>query len=95
MEYSDAQTPEELETERLVNALRATGNLHPLIARLRRGEGGPERGRDALQMLGELDLELLVQITLDALVDAFVEDPGLAHQPRRQVRGDGSGPGPL
>jgi hypothetical protein len=92
--YSDPETPEERETETLVKELRATRNLHPLITMLRRGEGGPERARDALLMLGELDLELLVQVALDTLIDGFVEDPELVHQPRRQVHGDDSGPDP-
>jgi hypothetical protein len=82
---------EDLETLELVNALIATGNLHPLIQRLRDGMVGPERARDALLVLGDLDLELLVQLALDSLIHQFVEDPGLAHQPRRESRG---GPGP-
>jgi hypothetical protein len=30
-----------------------------------------------LRLLGELDLDLLVQITLDRLITAYLEDPGL------------------
>jgi hypothetical protein len=91
--FSDTPTPEELETEKLVKALRATGNLLPLIAILRGGDGGPERARDALLMLGELDLELLVQVALDTLIHAFVENPELALQSRRQIRGEDPRPG--
>jgi hypothetical protein len=41
-----------------------------------------------LRLLGELDLDLLVQITLDGLITAYLEDPGLAHQPQRVGRWD-------
>jgi hypothetical protein len=86
-------TPEEYETAELIKALRATGNLRPLVAVLRNADGGPERARDALLMLGELDLELLVQIALDTMIHDYVEDPGLAHQTRRAIRGgDGGAP---
>ena len=87
MAFADDLPLEEQETLELVTELVATGNLQPLIARLRDGELGPERARDALRSLGELDLELLVQITLDGLVTTYLEDPGLAHQPRRVVPG--------
>ena len=90
--FADDLSPEESATLELVRQLVATGNLHPLIARLRDGELGPESARDALRTLGELDLELLVQITLDGLVTTYLEDPGLAHQPRREVRGQESVP---
>jgi hypothetical protein len=42
----------------------------------------------------EFDLELLVQVTLDTLIDAYVEDPGLAHQTRREIRGSDAGAAP-
>jgi hypothetical protein len=45
-------------------------------------------------LLGEFDLELLVQVTLDTLIDAYVEDPGLAHQTRREIRGSDAGAAP-
>lgn len=67
----------------LAAQLRDSGNLHALITRLRDGEVGPERARDALRLLAELDIDLLVQITLDGLISVYVEDPDLAHQPRR------------
>jgi hypothetical protein len=81
---------EERETLDLVAQLVASGNLHPLIARLREGDVGPERARDVLRVLAELDRDLLVQITLDSLIATYLHDPGLAHQPRRAVRGEGS-----
>jgi hypothetical protein len=91
---SEAPTPEERQTADLVKALRATGNLHPLVAVLREPDGGPERARDALMLLGELDLELLVQVALDTLIDEHVDDPAKARQTRRQIRGESPGPGP-
>jgi len=81
-------TPEEQTTLELVAALRDTGNLHPLIARLRAGEVGPELARDALRALADYDIDLLVQIALDTLITEYINDPGLAHQTRRQTRGD-------
>ena len=92
MAFADELPLEEQATLKLVRELVATGNLHPLIARLRGGELGPENARDVLRTLGELDLDLLVQITLDALASTYLKDPGLAHQPRRLVPGDLSVP---
>jgi hypothetical protein len=80
-------TPQERETAELVKALRETGNLFPLVSILRGADGGPERARDALLLLGELDVELLVQIALDTLIDDHFEDPALAQQTRRVIRG--------
>ncbi len=90
--FAEDLSPEEQATLELVTELVASGNLYPLIARLRDGQLGPESARDALRMLGELDLDLLVQITLDGLITTYLVDPGLAHQPRRDVRGQGSAP---
>ena len=81
-------TAEERQTLELVQSLIESGNLHPLIARLRTSDTGPERARDALKLLGDLDRELLVQLALDTLIEQYVEDPGLAHQTRRASRGD-------
>jgi hypothetical protein len=92
---SEAPSPEERQTADLVKALRATGNLHPLVAVLREPDGGPERARDALLLLGELDLELLVQIALDTLIEEHVVDSARARQTRRQIRGDSSGAAPI
>lgn len=88
MAFVDDLSPEEQATLELTTQLRDSGNLHPLIARLRDGDIGPESARDALRVLAELDLDLLVQITLDSLIATYVGDPGLAHQPRRVVRGE-------
>lgn len=85
--FADDLPPDERATLELVTDLAASGNLHELIARLREGELGPERARDALRVLGELDLDLLVQVTLDSLITTYLDDPGLAHQTRRAVRG--------
>jgi hypothetical protein len=38
-----------------------------------------------LRVLAEFDVDLLVRITLDGLVTTYLEDRGLAHQPRRVV----------
>jgi hypothetical protein len=91
---SEVPTPEERETALLVEVLRETGNLRPLVTVLRDDDGGPERARDALLLLGELDLELLVQIALDTLIHDYVEDHGLAHQTRREIRGSDTGAAP-
>lgn len=92
MAFAGDLPPEERATLELVRELVASGNLHPLIARLRDGEIGPESARDALRVLAELDPDLLVQITLDSLITTYLDDPGLAHQPRRAVRGEGAVP---
>jgi hypothetical protein len=94
MVVSEVPTPEEREIAELVRALRDTGNLRPLVTVLRGGDGGPERARDALLLLGELDLELLVQVALDTLIDGFVGDPGLAYQTRREIRGSDAAAAP-
>ena len=66
----------------------ASENLHPLIARLRAGDIGPESTRGALRVLAELDLDLLVQVTLDSLVTTYLDDPGLAFNPDAQFAGN-------
>ena len=88
MVFADDLSPEERATLELATLLMTSGNLHPLIARLREQEIGPESAREALLVLGELDPALLVQITLDSLIATYLDDPGLAHQPRREVRGE-------
>jgi hypothetical protein len=92
MAFADDLSLEERTTMELAAQLVASGNLHPLIARLRDGDIGPENARDALRVIAELDLDLLVQITLDGLITTYLGDPGLAHQPRRAVRREGSVP---
>lgn len=88
MASADDLSPDEEATIELVGELRRSGNLHPLIVRLRDGVVGPELARDALRVLADLDSDLLVQITLDGLITTYLADPGLAHQPRRVVRSD-------
>jgi hypothetical protein len=87
MELAD-DLPEDRGTVELAARLRDSGNLNPLIARLRDGQIGPESARDALHVLTEFDIDLLVQITLDSLINEYLDDPGLAHQPRRVVPDD-------
>ena len=67
----------------MVEALIATGNLGPLVELLHGADGGPERARDALQLLGELNLDVLVQFALDTLIEDHFEDPAQARQTRR------------
>lgn len=86
MAFLDDLPADERTATELAAQLQDSGKLHPLIARLRNGEVGPEHARDALRILAELDIDLLVQTTLDALISVYLEDPGLAHQPRRAVR---------
>jgi hypothetical protein len=88
-DMSDDALPSEQEadTVELVALLRATADAGPLIALLRGADGGPERARDALSFLGELDRELLVQVALDALIDGYFADPASAEQTRRVIRG--------
>lgn len=83
----DGLSIDEEKTVELVRTLVDTGNLHPLIALLRAGEHGPEHARDALRVLSEYDVELLVQLVLDHLIHEYVTDPGLALQTRRANRG--------
>jgi hypothetical protein len=92
MALADDRPLEEQATLEVATGLVATGNLHPLIARLRDGQLGPGSAREVLRTLGELDLDLLVQITLDGLIATKLEKPGPAHQPRRVVPGERSQP---
>ena len=88
MAFADDSSPAERATLELARQFVASGNLHPLIARLRDGIIGPESARDALRVLGELDLDLLVQITLDGLVTTYLDDPGAcASTTTRRSRG--------
>lgn len=87
----DDLSADERTTIDLAAELRDSGNLHPLIARLRDGEVGPERARDVLRLLAEFDIDLLVQITLDGLISVYLDDPGLAYQPRRATRSEERG----
>jgi hypothetical protein len=66
---------EERETVELVKTLRAIGDLRHVITVLRQSDDGPERAREALLALGELDLDLLVRMMLTTLLDAVGEHP--------------------
>ncbi len=81
-------TAEERQTFELIEALKESGNLRPLVALLRDGDVAPERAREALLLLGELDLDLLVKVALDTLIGDHVGDPGLAVQIRHATRDD-------
>ena len=59
----------------LTKVVRADGDLRPLLAEMRVSDGGSDRARGALVMLGELDLDLLAQMVLDALTTAGLEEP--------------------
>jgi hypothetical protein len=62
----------------VVAELRANDETAPLAALVRDGGEALEHAREALEVLGELDPRLLVQVALDALVRAHVDDPGAA-----------------
>ena len=94
MEANHDVSEDERETVDLVGQLRDTGDTRPLIALLKGHDGGPERARDALSLLGELDPQLLVQVTLDTLIREHFDDPAAAAQTRRIVRGAEGDPGP-
>jgi hypothetical protein len=70
----DHPTDDENEVASLVRRLRADGDTAPLIALLHSGREGPGRVRDALTVLAELDPELIVEVALDALLLAHVDD---------------------
>ena len=82
----ESPSQQERDTIALVGLLRATGDTATLVGLLHGAGGGPERARDALSLLGELDRELLVQVALDALIDGNFADPAAAEQTRRVVR---------
>lgn len=82
----DQPTAEERAALTLARQLVADADIGPLIAALRDGDGGPERVRDALTLLAELDPDVIVQVALDALVQAHLNDPAAAHQTRRIER---------
>lgn len=82
----DKPSDEEREALALAHQLVADGDTGPLITSLREGRDGPERVRSALVFLGELDPDLIVQVALDALIQAHVSKPSTARQTRRIVR---------
>lgn len=82
MTANDELSADERETLALVDALIRTGNLRPVIARLHEARDGRERARDALTVLGELDLDVLVQLALDALDHESVNFAGRTLKPQ-------------
>jgi hypothetical protein len=68
----------------VVAQLRANDEAAPVAALVRDGGEALERVREALEVLGELDPQLLVQVALDALVYARVDNAGVATEPLSQ-----------
>jgi|GEM_PF-6697214 len=62
----------------VVTQLRANVDPASITAMVRDGGGALECVREALEVLGELDPELLVRVALDALVCAHVDDRAAA-----------------
>jgi hypothetical protein len=78
MANDDPQTADEEQTLSLVRQQRAEVDTAALITSLQDGRQGPERVRDALTLLAELDPDLIVQIALDALIQAHINDAAAA-----------------
>lgn len=74
MVADDGLSLEEERTAQLVDALKRSGDLRPLINVIRGEANGPTRARAALLLLGELDLELLVQVALHSLIRDHAAD---------------------
>lgn len=66
----------EQETLALVDVVIRTGSLRPVITLLHGTTGGEDRARDALTVLGELDLDVLVQLALTTLAEGRVDGGG-------------------
>ncbi|HEX7298530.1 MAG TPA: hypothetical protein VF257_05960 [Solirubrobacteraceae bacterium] len=94
MADSDGFESREKEILSLVARLRADADISALLALLRTDEDGPERVRDALAVLAELDPELIVQVALDALIAGHLGAPATAEQTRRVLRDPTDGPDP-
>ena len=62
----------------LVAQLHDDGESAPLTALVHRGQEGLAHAREALEVLGELDPQLLVQVALDALICVHLEGRGAA-----------------
>ncbi len=62
----------------VVSELRADVDAASITALVREGGEALECVREALEVLGELDPQLLVAVALDALVCAHVDDLGAA-----------------
>jgi hypothetical protein len=85
MGSDDQPTADELALS-LARKLIGDADTGPLIAALRDGRDGPECVRDALTFLADFDPELIVQVALDALIQAHLNDPAGARQARRIER---------
>jgi hypothetical protein len=79
-------TAAEREALALARRLVADGDTGPLITSLRDGRDGPERVRNALTFIAELDPDLIVQVALAALIQAHGDDPAAARRTRTIVR---------
>jgi hypothetical protein len=64
----------------VVAELRANSHAASITALMRDGDEALESVREALEVLGELDPQLLVRVALDALVCAHVDDRGAARR---------------
>lgn len=73
MGRSDELTTEEQKTLMLASTLREAESLRPLITLMRDGTISAEQAGDALQVLAELDLDLLVEGAVDLLVSGVPE----------------------
>jgi hypothetical protein len=81
----DQPTDAERDALRLARRLVADADTGPLITSLRDRRDGPERVRDALVLLAELDPDRIVQVALDALMRAHPDEPATAGQTSRVV----------
>jgi hypothetical protein len=77
----DPSTDRERDTLLLAGQLIADAGTGPIITSLRDRRHGPERVRDALTLLAELDPDLIVQLALDALIHAHSAIPPPLDQP--------------
>jgi hypothetical protein len=71
----DPSTDRERDSLLLAGQLIADAGNGPIITSLRDRCHGPERVRDALTLLAELDPDLIVQVALDALIHAHATTP--------------------
>ncbi len=74
----EALTAHERTIVGVVAQLRANSRAAALTTLVRGGDKTLECVREALEVLGELDPQLLVQVALDALVSVHVDDRGAA-----------------
>jgi hypothetical protein len=96
MESVGEFSSDERVTLELATLVRESGSLHPLMAQLRGEKVGPEHARAVLLLLGELDIDLLVQIVLDRVMSICGEECATADGITRGERWDSNPrpPGP-